>query len=113
MKIIAFAVPALLLGVATPAATQTVADDVQCLVLSGVFAKSASQEAAKLVASRTLIFYLGRLDAGATSGAIKNQIQATKIDPKTASARMSSCAQRAEQAARTILPIGEAQGQKR
>jgi hypothetical protein len=106
MKIITFAGGALLVGMATPAPAQTVADDVQCLVLSNAFAKGASEEAAKQSAARTLVFYLGRLDAHADPQAVKSAMQALKVDPKTASTAMTACATRFQHAVQALQALG-------
>ena len=113
MKIAMLACGAVALVSGTPVAAQSAPDDVQCAVLSAVFAQQASQEANKQVAARALAFYVGRLDARGNPQALKSQIAATKIDPKTAPASMTACAARLNQAARALLPGGSGQGGRR
>ena len=107
MNIIKFAGVALLAGMSAPVPAQTVADDVQCLVLSNAFAKGGTEEAARQAGARTLVFYLGRLDARADPQAIKNAMQSIKIDPKTAPTDMSACAVRYEHAVQAIQALGK------
>lgn len=101
MKAYLIAAAALL---STAASAQSVSDDVHCVVLSGAFAANGSTDNAKQIAGRTMAFYVGRLDGRGNPQAIKSQIQATKIDPKTASAGMVACANRMNQAGRALLP---------
>jgi hypothetical protein len=91
---------------APPAAAQTIADDVRCLVLSNAFANGAAEEAQKQAAARTLVFYLGRLDAQAPQ-AVKSAMQTVKIDEKTASADMNACSARLGNAVQTIQALGK------
>jgi hypothetical protein len=106
MKIITFVSGALLIGMAGPAPAQSVADDVHCLVLSNAFARGGKEEAARQAAARTLVFYLGRLDAHADPQAVKSAMQNVKIDPKTAPAEMEACAARFEHAVQAIQALG-------
>jgi hypothetical protein len=92
---------------AAPAPAQTIADDVQCLVLSNAFATGGKEEAARQAGARTLVFYLGRLDARGDPQAVKNAVQTVKIDPKTAAADMSACAARYERAVQAIQALGK------
>jgi hypothetical protein len=107
MKIINFIGGALLVGMAAPAPAQTVADDVRCLLLSNAFAQGATEEAARQASARTLLFYLGRLDARADPQAVKSAFQTGKIDPKTASTDMGACAQRVENAVQAMESLGK------
>jgi hypothetical protein len=107
MKPIKFIGGALLAGMAAPVAAQTIANDVQCLVLSNAFATGGTEEAARQAGARTLVFYLGRLDARADPQAVKTAMQAVKLDPKTASAEMSACAARYEHAVQAIQALGK------
>jgi hypothetical protein len=106
MKMITFASGALLAGMATPAPAQTIADDVQCLELSGAFAQGATEDAAKQAAARAVFFYFGRLDH-ADPQAVKSAMQNLKIDPNTASAGMTACAARLEHAVQAIQALGK------
>ena len=106
MKTIGFITGALLVGLAVPASAQSVADDVHCLVLSNAFARGGKEEAARQAAARTLVFYLGRLDAHADPQAVKSAMQAVKIDPKTAPTDMEACAARFEHAVQAIQALG-------
>jgi hypothetical protein len=115
MNNITFAGCALLVGMAvaapaqtpTPRPAQTIADDVRCLVLSNAFAKGATEETARQAAAHALVFYLGRLDARGDPQAVKTAMQTEKVDPKTASADMTACATRFEQAAQAMQALGK------
>ena len=108
MNIIKVAAGLVLAGMAIPAAAQTIPDDVRCLALSNAFAKSATEEAARDAASRSLIFYLGRLDARQDPAAIRSAMQASKIDPKTAPDQMSACSTRFATAAQAMQSLVQA-----
>jgi hypothetical protein len=107
MKIINFVGGALLVGLAAPAPAQTVVDDVRCLRLSNAFAQGATEEPMRQASARTLLFYLGRLDARADPQAVKNAMQTVKVDPKTASTDMVACAQRVEHAVQAMEALGK------
>ena len=68
-------------------------------------ANAAAEEPAREAASRALLFYLGRLDARGDPQAIKNAMQGSKIDPKTAPAEMSACSARFANAAQTMQSL--------
>ena len=105
MKIIKIVGGLFVAGIAVPTAAQTIPDDVRCMALSNAFAKSAAEEPAREAASRALLFYLGRLDARGDPQAIKNAMQGSKIDPKTAPAEMSACSARFANAAQTMQSL--------
>lgn len=103
----------LVIGFALPASAQTVPEDVRCVLLSNLYAKQATDDHGRQLASQTLAFYLGRLDGRANQQALATALrnQAPTIDPKTAGPAMNTCALRlasAEQgiqaAGRTIAP---------
>lgn len=105
MKIIKIVGGLLAVGIAIPAAAQSIPDDVRCLALSNAFAKSATEEPAREAASRALIFYLGRLDARGDPQAVKTAMQNSKIDPKTAPTEMSACSTRFANAAQAMQSL--------
>jgi hypothetical protein len=107
MKIITLAASALLVGMAAPAPAQTITDDVQCLVLSEAFATGSTEVDAKQEAASALFFFLGRLNANADQQAVRNTIQALKIDPKTAATGMTACAARFDHAVQDIQSRGK------
>jgi hypothetical protein len=107
MKIIQFAGGALLAAIAAPVCAQATADDVRCLMLSNAFAQGATEDGARQAAARTLLFYLGRIDAHADPQAVKKAMETGKIDPKTAPADMSACAARFQKAAEAIQALGK------
>jgi len=105
MKIIQIVGGLFIAGIAIPTAAQSIPDDVRCLALSNAFAKSAADEQAREAASRALIFYLGRLDARGDPQAVRNAMQSSKIDPKTAPTEMSGCSARFANAAQAMQSL--------
>jgi hypothetical protein len=103
---IALVLPAL----TSPAAAQSVPSDVRCLLLSNLFSKKAESEPARQAATQTLIFYVGRLDGRVAAPALEAAMraQSASIDPKTAGAEMTACAQRLAHAQQTLQSLGRA-----
>lgn len=98
-----------LITLAAPVWAQDIPSDVRCMLISNVFAKSASDDQAKDLASRILLFFAGRLDARDAAPAITTSIrdESGKIDPKTAAAEMNACRDRmvkATQALQAMAP---------
>jgi hypothetical protein len=108
-----FAGAFLIAGVAMPAAAQSIPDDVRCLALSNAFAKSAAEDPARKAASRSLDFYLGRLDARADKQAVASALRSVKIDPKSAPAEMTACSTRFAEAASRMQSLAKPREQGR
>lgn len=98
------------LALAAPAAAQGLKDDVRCLLLSGVFAKTAKDEKGKQIARSTGVFFLGRVDGRADAKTLTEAVQAERkaIDPKTAGPLMDACAMRLAQAQKSVNDLGRA-----
>lgn len=62
MKAICFGIGAAAIFFSPPVRSQTMNDDVRCLLLSTGFAKAAKAESSRRASALTGAFYLGRLD---------------------------------------------------
>lgn len=113
MKIGRFVVAFLMAGVAMPATGQSIPEDARCLVLSNAFARSAAEDSARKAASRSLDFYLGRLDAHKDKQAVGSALQKVKIDPKSAPAEMTACSTRFAEAASQMQTLAKPVQQRR
>jgi hypothetical protein len=94
---------------AAPAAAQSSASDVRCLILSNAFTKGASQEQAKKAAEYSLAFYLGRLDGRLNDAQLRTAIaeQQKTLQVATAPTEMQGCARRMQagvQRLRSLAP---------
>jgi hypothetical protein len=89
---------------AAPPAPSALGSDIRCFLLSNAYAKSATDPKARSAAAATLTFYLGRLDGRATPQVIASTMRSTgtTIDPKTAGAQMSGCAQQMARSEQSI-----------
>jgi hypothetical protein len=110
MIIRTFAAGLLILGLVPSAHAQTVPDDVRCLLLSNMFAKSASDARGKEAGAKTLLYFLGRLDARANEQTITAAMRAqgATINARTAATEMSACAARMQRAQQMIQAAGRA-----
>ena len=75
------------------AATAQSATDIQCMLLSNVFAKNAKDPNAEKTAEAALYFYLGRVSDSATAAQLKTQLdaQGKAITDATAGNLMNNC----------------------
>jgi hypothetical protein len=103
-----FLVGLFLVGMAPSAIAQGIPEDVRCLVLSNLFAKSGADARGRQVAGQTMLFYVGRLDGRADARTIVNAMRAQgrRIDPRAAATEMSACAARLARAEQTIQALG-------
>ena len=92
MKLNLFAAGLLTLALVSPAAAQSVPDDLRCFMLSNIFTKAAKDDKSRMVAAQASLFYLGRLDGKTNPQALAAAMH-TKIDGKTAGPQMTACAQ--------------------
>jgi hypothetical protein len=92
MKVITISIAAALL-VSGGAATAQSASDIQCMLLSNVFAKNAKDANAQKTAEAALYFYLGRVSDSATPTQLKTQLdaQGKTITDATAGNLMNNC----------------------
>lgn len=92
MKLISIAIAATLLLSGSAAAAQS-ASDVQCIILSNVFAKNSKDANAQKLAESAFYFYLGRLPDSATAAQLKPIVEAQEkaITDATAGPTMNNC----------------------
>src|SRR5262245_49046152 len=97
-------------GPASAAApAQGIAGDVRCLMLSNVFAKSATEASAREIAAQSLLFYLGRINGRADARTITNAMRANAhVNQQAASAEMRTCAGALAQAQVNLQAWGRA-----
>ncbi|MDE2302837.1 MAG: hypothetical protein KGK11_09785 [Sphingomonadales bacterium] len=76
------------------AAAQSVPDDMRCLMLSQIFARTEKDTKKRTVAAQSMFFYLGRLDGRADANTLTNTIHtlAPTLTPATAGGQMTTCA---------------------
>lgn len=100
-----------LAGVTAPAAAQDIQEDVRCVILSGMFVKSAPDDKGKQIARLTGSFYLGRIDradAKAVTEALRTESKA--IDIKAAGLAMDACAAKLGRAQAAMNALGRSVG---
>ena len=92
MKLIPIAVAAALLVSGSEAAAQS-ASDVQCIILSNVFAKNTKDAKAQQLAESAFYFYIGRLPDSVTAAQLKPIVEAQEkaITDATAGPAMNNC----------------------
>jgi len=105
------------LGLAAPAAAQSVDDDVRCLLASNFFARTEKDPAKRQLATASSAFYLGRLDARISNDQLKNAVtaQAKTMTSASVAPTMNGCAKRLNQkgvALHTLAPGGAPQPPK-
>jgi len=110
MKLYPIAAALLLASLAAPAQAQTVQDDVRCVLLSGVFIKSAKDEKGKQLAQITGAFYLGRLDGRADAKVLTEALrtESKALGGKVAGPLMDACTARMGTARKTMNEAGRA-----
>lgn len=108
MKATPIAVALLLAALATAAPAQTLKEDVRCILLSGMFIKSAKDEKGQQIAKLTGAFHLGRIDARTDAKALTEALRAESktIDPKAAGPAMDACAARLGKAQAAMNGVG-------
>jgi hypothetical protein len=108
MKRNLIAVGLLLLGAATPAAAETIQEDVRCILLSGMFIKAAKDEKGQQIARLTGAFYLGRIEGRADAKVLAEALrtESKAIDGKTAGTLMDACAAKLGHAQQTMNDLG-------
>lgn len=107
---IAAALLAPALAIVAPAQAETVQDDIRCVLLSGIFIKSAKDEKGKQIAQLTGAFYLGRLDGRAAPAALTAALRAESkaLDGKIAGPLMDACAKKMAAAQKAVNDAGRA-----
>lgn len=93
MKSKLFATGLLSLAMISPAVAQTAPDDLHCFLLSNVFAKAEKDAKLKMQAAQATMFYLGKIDGRVSAQALRAAMTAP-LNPQTAGAQMTACAQR-------------------
>jgi hypothetical protein len=95
-----------LLALAAPAAAQSLASDVKCLVVSNLFAKSKDPKA-RQAGVETRFFYLGRLNGSAAQIQAALEAQGRTITQANAGPTMQACARAVVQRASEVQAIGQ------
>jgi hypothetical protein len=85
-------------------AAQPAHNDVQCLLVSNLFAQSGKDAKAKTVGQAGAFFYLGRVDGRMSADRLKAAVQEQQKTLKAANAAaiMTRCARRMETSVRSI-----------
>lgn len=110
MKLYPIAAAVLTLSFAAPVQAQTVADDAGCVLLSGIFIKSAKDDKGKQIAQLTGAFYLGRLDGRVAPKALTEAMRAAgkALDGKVAGPLMDACVAKMAAAQKAVNDAGRA-----
>ncbi len=110
MNIAKFAAGLILVGAVSPAAAQSVPQDVRCLMISNLYAQASNDQRARQVALESLLFFTGRLDGRADARTITNTMraQAATINPATSAPEMNTCNQRVARSRQAIQVMGRA-----
>jgi hypothetical protein len=87
------------MGLAAPAAAQSVDDDVRCLLASNFFARTEKDPTKRQLAISSSAYYLGRLDARISNEQLKNAVtaQAKTMTAASVAPAMNDCARRLKQ----------------
>ena len=96
-----FAAGLLTLALVSPAAAQSVPDDLRCFMLSNIFARTDKDDKRRMIAAQASIFYLGRLDGKVNAQMLAPAMHA-HLDPKLAGPQMTACAQHLGRAEQTM-----------
>ncbi len=110
MKSIPVALAIAVVLATTPAAVgaQGGSDDVRCLMVSNIFAKSAKEPKAKQIAQSAKLFYGGRASQLAAADLEAAMVaQKDRIGAANAGALMNACAQSMDQSLKTIQSTGQ------
>ncbi|MDP9413109.1 MAG: hypothetical protein M3Q08_03240 [Pseudomonadota bacterium] len=110
MKSIPVALAIAVVLATTPAAVgaQGGGDDVRCLMVSNIFAKSAKEPKAKQIAQSAKLFYGGRASQLAAADIEAAMIaQKDRIDAANAGALMNACTKSMDQSLKTIQSTGQ------
>jgi hypothetical protein len=90
------------------AVAQNTANDVRCLIVSNVFAKSAKEAKAKELANSAMLFYAGRVSSLSNAqieaglSAQQKEVNATNAGPT-----MKACASAIDGALKNISAVGQ------
>ena len=97
-----------LLVTAAPGSSQTVDQNVRCLLVSNLFDNNAKEGQAKNVAAASKLFYAGRVST-LSAAQIQSAMaaQGKQLTPANAAATMSTCAQGMERALKAIQSAGQ------
>ena len=92
------------LWASSPVAAQPAHNDVQCLLVSNLFAQSGKDAKAKTVGQAGAFFYLGRVDGRMSADRLKAAVreQQKTLKATNAAAIMTRCARRMETSVRSI-----------
>jgi hypothetical protein len=84
------------------------ANDMRCLLVSNLFAKSGKEPKAKRVGEVAAYFYLGRIDGRVSSDQLRTAMreQQKTVTAENAGAVMAACARRMEASARSVQAVG-------
>jgi primosomal protein N'' len=109
LRLTTFAAVSLAALAAAPAAAQTQAADVRCLILSNAFSRMASEDQAKKAAEYSLAYYLGRVDGQYNEAQLRAAVaeQQKTLQVATAGTEMQGCARRVQasvQRLRSLAP---------
>jgi hypothetical protein len=94
-----------LAGMASPAAAQTVTNDLRCLLLSNAYAQLPSAAGqAKQIAIQNVVFYAGRLDGRTDPRTFASAVRANigPLDPRAAATQVIACAERVKRSIETL-----------
>lgn len=92
-----------------PAAAQDVKTDVRCLIASNVFAKAATDEKVRQVASAAGFYYFGRLDGRLSADQLKAALAAEQgsINAANAGDTMNACARQVTERSKALETLGQ------
>jgi hypothetical protein len=90
--------------VGSTASAQPAHNDVQCLLVSNLFAKNGKEPKSKTVGQAAAFFYLGRIDGQMSGDQLKAAVreQQKSVNATNAAAIMARCARRMELGAKSI-----------
>ena len=102
-------VAALAAAIASPAPAQKVDNDVRCMLLSNVFARSEKDTGRQKVAEVASIYYFGRVDARLSGDALRRAIldQGKSMSAASAGPAMTACARTMQQRRLAFQSLGQ------